>query len=84
MIKQCVGYEVRHYKSKKDGSDRAMGILYCLKDDDRVVGKATEEVLVFSPDLYNKFNNNLVNANIDIDYRISGSNAYVSGIQIVK
>lgn len=84
MIKQCVGYEVRRYKSKKDGSDRAMGILYCLKDDDRVVGKAVEEVLVFSPDIYNKFNNNLVNANIDIDYRISGSSAFVSGVQIIK
>lgn len=84
MIKQCVGYEIKHYKRKKDGSDGKMGILYCLKDDDRIVGKGVEEVLIFAPDIYNNFNQNLVNAQIDIDYRIDGTNAFVSGIKIVK
>lgn len=84
MIKQCVGYEIRHYKRKKDGSDATMGILYCLKDDERIVGKGVEEILVFTPDLYNNFNQNLVNSNIEIEYRINGSSAFVSGLKIIK
>lgn len=84
MIKHCVGYEIRRYKSKKDGSDKALGILYCLKDDERIVGKGLEEVIIFSPDIYNSFNQNYVNAQLDIDYRINGSSAFVSGVKIVK
>lgn len=84
MIKYCVGYQIRNYKSKKDGSARTMGVLYCLIDDDRIIGKGVEEILVFSSNVIDSLNKSIINNNIQIDYRINGTSAYVNSISVVK
>lgn len=83
MIKHLVGYQIRRYKSKKDGLEKEMCILYCVTESPNVVGNMVEEILLFNPQVYTKLSEKYVNHNIEVSYRINGTSAFIEDIKLV-
>lgn len=85
MTKFLVGYEIRNYTSKKDGTQKRFAILYCIKEKTSAVGgRVTEEITVFNQHVVESLNSNLTNGNIFIEYDIVGDRAYIRAIQKAK
>lgn len=79
MVKTVLGF--RRGKTKK-GSD--MIVLHCAVPDDRVEGgTAVEQVFVFG-NVTADVSSNMIGKQVDVDYRIDGTSAFVSGVKLIK